>query len=77
MLPDGKVVALTEEGRRAVLATVNQMADTALRCLAFARKSGSELGQLAAYNGGWGAAAAPPGAALARACSWEGGRSGA
>jgi hypothetical protein len=56
MLPDGRVVALSDEGRRAVLATVNQMADAALRCLAFARKSGSELGPLAAYNG-----APPPG----------------
>ncbi len=51
MLPDGKVVALTEEGRRAVLAQVNSMADDALRCLAMAHKPCKELGSLASFDG--------------------------
>jgi Ca2+-transporting ATPase len=38
MLPEGKVVKLTPAARAAVLETVNNMADNALRILALARK---------------------------------------
>lgn len=38
MLPDGKVVKLTPAARSAVLATVDNMADHALRILAMAYK---------------------------------------
>jgi hypothetical protein len=51
MLPDGKVVPLTEEGRRAVLTQVNTMADDALRCLALAHKPCKEMGKLAEFDG--------------------------
>ncbi|KAJ9505729.1 hypothetical protein QJQ45_012821 [Haematococcus lacustris] len=49
MLPDGSVVAMSPALRKAVLASVEQMAGNALRCLALAVKT--ELGPLAKYDG--------------------------
>lgn len=50
LLPDGSVVALNADLRKAVLSKVESMAEQALRCLALALKS-SDLGPLANYNG--------------------------
>jgi len=38
MLPDGSVVTLTPTLRKAILKTVEEMAESALRCLALAQK---------------------------------------
>lgn len=49
MLAGGKVVALEEGTRRAILAAVDRMAAGALRCLACAHRG--DLGDLATYDG--------------------------
>lgn len=43
MLPDGSVVALTADGRAAVMGAVEQMASDALRCLALAYRPAADL----------------------------------
>ena len=49
MLASGKVVALEEGARRAILAAVDRMAAGALRCLACVHRG--DLGDLATYDG--------------------------
>ena len=50
-LPDGSIVALSPATRKRVLAEQADMARDALRTIAFATKSGAQLGDLATYNG--------------------------
>ena len=50
-LPDGSVVPLTAPTRKKILAKQADMARGALRTIAFATKSGAELGDLATYDG--------------------------
>mmetsp|Transcript_25245 Transcript_25245/g.68622 ORF Transcript_25245/g.68622 Transcript_25245/m.68622 type:complete len:1048 (+) Transcript_25245:127-3270(+) len=49
MLPNGSIVPLNATLRKAILKTVEEMAESALRCLALAQKT--ELGPLSNYNG--------------------------
>lgn len=49
MLASGRVVPLEAATREAILAAVDRMAASALRCLAFARRG--DLGDLASYDG--------------------------
>ncbi|EQC36759.1 Ca2+-transporting ATPase [Saprolegnia diclina VS20] len=49
-LSNGTTVALTETGKKAILAKVTEMAGLSLRCLAVAQKT-SNLGNLASYDG--------------------------
>ena len=50
-LSNGSVKPLTDESRRAVLGSFEQLASRALRCLAFAVKRGKALGVMERYTG--------------------------
>ena len=51
LLPDGSVAPLTSSARKAVAEETSKMSKRALRCLAFAIKTGESLGDLETYDG--------------------------